>query len=92
MVLGIGISLSEYSSTSTIRALLQMDSGAEETEETPEEKTHRYLILLITNLISHTKNDYRRAIEQEKSVYKESLERLRTVKPEIDHIKKVSAI
>jgi kinesin family protein 6/9 len=30
---------------------------------------------------------YRRAIEQEKTVYKESFEKLRTLKPEIEHIK-----
>lgn len=31
----------------------------------------------------------RRAIEQEKVVYKESFERLRVLKPEIEHIRKV---
>lgn len=30
---------------------------------------------------------YRRAIEQEKTVYKDSIDRLRTLKPEIEHIK-----
>jgi len=32
---------------------------------------------------------YRRAIEQEKVVYKESFEALRVLKPEIEHIKKM---
>lgn len=32
---------------------------------------------------------YRRAIEQEKTVYKESFERLRLLKPEIEHIRKI---
>lgn len=32
---------------------------------------------------------YRRAIEQEKAVYKESFERLRILKPEIEHIRKI---
>jgi hypothetical protein len=32
----------------------------------------------------------RRAIEQEKVVYKEGFERLRVLKPEIEHIRKVS--
>ena len=32
---------------------------------------------------------YRRAIEQEKAVYKEGFERLRILKPEIEHIRKV---
>ncbi len=32
---------------------------------------------------------YRRAIEQEKAVYQESLNRLRVLKPEIEHIRKV---
>ena len=32
---------------------------------------------------------YRRAIEQEKTVYKESFERLRVLKPEIEHVKRV---
>ena len=32
---------------------------------------------------------YRRAIEQEKIVYKDSLERLKVLKPEIEHIRKV---
>jgi hypothetical protein len=32
---------------------------------------------------------YRRAIEQEKAVYKESFERLRVLKPEIEHIRKI---
>lgn len=32
---------------------------------------------------------YRRAIEQEKTVYKESFERLRVLKPEIEHIRKI---
>jgi len=32
---------------------------------------------------------YRRAIEQEKEVYKESFEKLRQVKPEIEHIRKI---
>jgi len=32
---------------------------------------------------------HRRAIEQEKVVYKDSFERLRTLKPEIEHVKKV---
>ncbi len=32
---------------------------------------------------------YRRAIEQEKTVYKESFERLRILKPEIEHIRKI---
>lgn len=32
---------------------------------------------------------YRRAIEQEKTVYKESFERLKVLKPEIEHIRKV---
>ena len=31
----------------------------------------------------------RRAIEQEKKVYKESFETLRVLKPEIEHIRKV---
>ena len=31
----------------------------------------------------------RKAIEQEKVVYKESFDKLRTVKPEIEHIRKV---
>ena len=34
----------------------------------------------------------RRAIEQEKQVYKESFEKLRQVKPEIEHIKKVELL
>ena len=33
---------------------------------------------------------HRRAIEQEKVVYKDSFERLRTLKPEIEHVKKVT--
>jgi hypothetical protein len=32
---------------------------------------------------------HRRAIEQEKTVYRESFERLRVLKPEIEHIRKV---
>jgi hypothetical protein len=32
---------------------------------------------------------YRRAIEQEKMVYKESFERLKVLKPEIEHVRKV---
>lgn len=32
---------------------------------------------------------YRRAIEQEKTVYKESFEKLRVLKPEIEHIRKI---
>jgi uncharacterized protein (UPF0305 family) len=35
-------------------------------------------------------NTHRRAIEQEKIVYRESFERLRVLKPEIEHIRKVS--
>lgn len=35
---------------------------------------------------------HRRAIEQEKVVYKDSFERLRVLKPEIEHVKKVSSI
>lgn len=32
---------------------------------------------------------FRRAIEQEKTVYKEGFERLRILKPEIEHVRKV---
>ena len=34
-------------------------------------------------------NTYRRAIEQEKAIYRDSFERLRVLKPEIEHIRKV---
>lgn len=34
-------------------------------------------------------NTYRRAIEQEKVIYRDSFERLRVLKPEIEHIRKV---
>lgn len=38
---------------------------------------------------SSEENAHRRAIEQEKIVYRESFERLRVLKPEIEHIRKV---
>jgi hypothetical protein len=41
--------------------------------------------------MSAEENTYRRAIEQEKAVYRESFEKLRVLKPEIEHIRKVSA-
>ncbi len=36
--------------------------------------------------------NHRRAIEQEKIIYKDSFERLRVLKPEIEHIRKVRII
>lgn len=38
---------------------------------------------------SEEETTYRRAIDQEKAVYKESFEKLRVLKPEIEHIRKV---
>ncbi len=38
---------------------------------------------------SEEESKYRRAIEQEKTVYKESFERLRVLKPEIEHVRKI---
>ncbi|CAE7696746.1 KIF6, partial [Symbiodinium microadriaticum] len=38
--------------------------------------------------MSAEENTYRRAIEQEKAVYRESFEKLRVLKPEIEHIRK----
>ena len=42
-----------------------------------------------SELESPEEQTHRRAIEQEKVVYKESFERLRILKPEIEHVKKV---
>lgn len=39
---------------------------------------------------SAEENTHRRAIEQEKLVYRESFEKLRVLKPEIEHIRKVN--
>lgn len=38
---------------------------------------------------SQEEKSYRRAIEQEKCVYKESFERLRVLKPEIEHVRRI---
>ncbi len=38
---------------------------------------------------SQEEKSYRRAIEQEKTVYKESFERLRVLKPEIEHVRRI---
>lgn len=40
--------------------------------------------------ISPEEATHRRAIEQEKAVYRESFDKLRVLKPEIEHIRKVS--
>ena len=44
-----------------------------------------------TDTESPEEQTHRRAIEQEKVVYKDSFERLRVLKPEIEHVKKVSS-
>ena len=42
--------------------------------------------------ISPEEATHRRAIEQEKSVYRESFDKLRVLKPEIEHIRKVRTL
>jgi hypothetical protein len=44
---------------------------------------------LLLNFVEILTSVIRRAIEQEKAVYKESFENLRVLKPEIEHIRKV---
>jgi hypothetical protein len=57
------------------RALQGSGEGKDENEEAPQE--------------SEQEATHRRAIEQEKLIYKESFERLRVLKPEIEHIRKI---
>eukprot|EP00602_Paraphysomonas_sp_CaronLab_P007215 CAMPEP_0185034954 /NCGR_PEP_ID=MMETSP1103-20130426/25460_1 /TAXON_ID=36769 /ORGANISM="Paraphysomonas bandaiensis, Strain Caron Lab Isolate" /LENGTH=758 /DNA_ID=CAMNT_0027571817 /DNA_START=185 /DNA_END=2461 /DNA_ORIENTATION=+ len=57
-------------------ALQKMTDGADGKDEDGEE-------------MSAEENTYRRAIEQEKAVYRESFEKLRVLKPEIEHIRKI---
>lgn len=42
--------------------------------------------------ISPEEATHRRAIEQEKTVYRESFDKLRVLKPEIEHIRKVGTV
>jgi kinesin family protein 6/9 len=58
-------------------ALQCLDNDGSETKENDE---------------SPEEKTYRRAIEQEKDIYKESFEKLRYLKPEIEHIRKVNII
>ena len=58
------------------RALQRLDKGSEEKGDSDEEE-------------SEDEGKYRRAIEQEKTIYKESFERLRVLKPEIEHVRKI---
>lgn len=58
------------------KALQRLDGGKQDDVSTTDEE-------------SPEEQTYRRAIEQEKVVYKESFERLRVLKPEIEHIRKV---
>jgi hypothetical protein len=62
--------------------------------ESPEEQTHRFVctcfIAFSFKVTLLTMSRCRKAIEQEKVVYKDSFERLRVLKPEIEHIRKVS--
>jgi hypothetical protein len=63
-----------------------LEEGDEGLEMTPEENTYRYTLLCCALL---NLSEFRRAIEQEKAVYRESFERLRVLKPEIEHIRKI---
>jgi hypothetical protein len=58
---------------------------SESHQENDEEETDE----METTSEEHT---HRRAIEQEKTVYRESFERLRILKPEIEHIRKVTSL
>lgn len=41
---------------------------------------------------STEEESYRRAIEQEKKIYTDSVTRLKELKPQIEHIRKVSSV
>jgi hypothetical protein len=74
-----------------IRALQTVGGAGSKDEDviidSPEEVTYRSVErLLYQELLIPF---YRRAIEQEKTVYKENFDRLKTLKPEIEHITKV---
>jgi len=58
------------------KALQRLDSAEGKSQEEGEEETPE-------------EQTHRRAIEQEKAVYKESFERLRVLKPEIEHVRKI---
>ncbi len=58
------------------RALQRLDTVEGKGQEEGEEETAE-------------EQTHRRAIEQEKAVYKESFERLRVLKPEIEHVRKI---
>ena len=59
------------------RALQRLDKGEAKDGSSVEEEE------------SEEESKYRRAIEQEKTIYKESFERLRVLKPEIEHVRKI---
>ncbi len=80
---------SKHANRIFVRALQQLASvDGKGEEDTPEELTYRYNMWK-TSREYFIISSYRRAIEQEKTIYKESFDKLKVLKPEIEHIRKV---